>query len=128
MTAQDVGSGDVAVLATPTIVTLVERTAVQVLQGMLPHGLTTVGVGIDLTHDTPTVRGGIISVSVDLEPGTSRTLVFGFEARDDMGPVARGTHRRVIVDRARFMDRAETRRAAGHSIAKHESRRRRKAD
>ncbi len=119
MTARSVGSGDTDVLATPVIVRLVEQAALIALRGWLPPELTTVGTSVQMTHAAPTAVRGLIDVSVWLEPGTDRTLQFGFEADDGMGVVARGTHERVIVDRATFLERAESRRAAAHSRRKH---------
>jgi fluoroacetyl-CoA thioesterase len=118
MTARSVGSGDTDVLATPVIARMVEQAAMIVLRGWLPEDLTTVGTSLQLVHEAPTALRGQIEVAVWLEPGTSRTLQFGFDAEDGMGIVARGTHTRVIVDRATFLSKSDDRRAAAHTRRK----------
>ena len=110
LSAGRIGSGDLPVLASPSIVALVERTAVDCLQLRLPAELTTVGASFVLTHSAPTPVSAEISVSVSLEPGNSRKLRFGFIVADQAGEVARGSHVRVIVERDRFMRTAESRR------------------
>ena len=57
MTAARVGSGAVAVLATPQIVAMAERAAVLALDGRLPEGTTSVGASVALDHLAPTPVG-----------------------------------------------------------------------
>ncbi|HCO03021.1 MAG TPA: thioesterase [Actinobacteria bacterium] len=109
--AAAVGSGSVNVLATPEIVALVERTAVQLLDGHLPDGQTTVGTRIELDHLAPTPVGLAVSARVRLEAVEGRTLRFTFEVRDPAGEVAVGSHVRTLVDRVRFERGAARRRA-----------------
>jgi predicted thioesterase len=118
MTARSVGSGDVEVLASPSLITLVEQTAVRFIRPHFPPELTTVGTSVELKHEAATAERGHIEVEVWLEPGTDRRLRFAFKASDGMGTVARGTHERVIVDRSRFLDAAEERRAAADAKQK----------
>ncbi len=115
MTALSVGSGDVEVLASPILITLVEQTAVRAIRPHFPPELTTVGTSVELKHEAATVQRGHIEVEVWLEPGTDRRLRFGFKAYDGMGTVGHGTHERVIVERRRFLEAAEGRRAAAHA-------------
>jgi predicted thioesterase len=110
MTAERVGSGDLAVLASPELVAMVERAAVQLLRMGLPPRLTTVGASFALTHAAPTPVGAELSLRLTLEPGDSRKLRFVFSVDDDAGEIASGTHVRVIVERGPFMANAGTRR------------------
>jgi fluoroacetyl-CoA thioesterase len=57
MTAADMGSGDVPVLATPAVVALVERVAVAAVAGALEPGSTTVGARMEVDHLAPTPVG-----------------------------------------------------------------------
>lgn len=109
MTAEAMGSGDVPVLATPSIVASVERLAVASLAGALPPGTTTVGARVELDHIAPTPVGAMVSVTVRLEAVEGHRLTFEFEASDPGGTVARGSHTRVAVERAAFLDSATAR-------------------
>jgi fluoroacetyl-CoA thioesterase len=109
MTAEAMGSGDVPVLATPSIVASVERLAVASLTGALPPGTTTVGARVELDHVAPTAVGALVSLTVRLEATEGRRLTFGFEASDPSGTVARGSHVRVAVERGAFLDSARAR-------------------
>lgn len=121
MTAADVGSGDVPVLATPSLLALVERVAVAAIVGALEAGTTTVGARVELEHLAPTPVGTLVTVTARLDAVDGRKLRFSFEASDSGGLVARGTHLRVLVERDGFVAeaarRAESPPSAGGSRA-----------
>lgn len=103
MTAARVGSGDVAVLATPMVLALVERAAVAALNGALPDGATSVGASVELAHLAPTPVGSSVEARVRLEHVEGgRRLTFAFTVADPAGEMASGTHVRVVVDRSSF--------------------------
>ena len=108
MTAERLGSGDVAVLGTPAVLALVEAAAVAAV-GALSPGQTTVGVSVELEHLAPTAVGSSVIATATLVDIDVRRLSFSFEATDPGGPVAQGTHTRVIVDRERFLATARER-------------------
>jgi fluoroacetyl-CoA thioesterase len=109
MTASELGSGDVSALGTPAVVALVERAAVAAVAGSLDPGSTTVGARVELDHLAPTPPGAMVSATVRLEAVEDRRLTFSFEVSDPGGPVARGTHRRVVVGREAFQESARAR-------------------
>jgi predicted thioesterase len=113
MTADRVGSGSVAALATPMVLALVERAAVSSLAGRLPDGSTTVGASVELAHLAPTPVGATVTARTRLErvEGGKR-LTFSFSVSDPAGEVATGTHVRVVVDRERFEQTASGRRGS----------------
>ncbi len=111
MTAMRVRSGDVPVLATPMVLALVEGAAVRALEGKLPRGTTTVGVSVNLTHAAPTPVGETVEVRVRVDAVEERRVHFSFNASDAQGVVAFGVHQRAVIDRARFLEFAERRRA-----------------
>lgn len=108
-TASAMGSGDVAVFATPAVVALCERAAVAALASRLGPGQTSVGTNITLDHLAPTAPGRRVEARARLESVDGRMLHFDVEAHDGSGLVARGTHVRMVVDRARFLDGADER-------------------
>ncbi len=109
MTATALGSGDVDVLATPAVLALAEAASVAAVADHLDEGATTVGSHVDLHHLAPTPIGAIVIATSDLEDVDGRTLRFAFEVTDPGGPVARGTHTRIVVDRDRFLGTAHDR-------------------
>jgi predicted thioesterase len=111
MTAEAVGSGDVPVLATPWLLALVERAEVEGLSGRLGEGETSVGAAVELQHLAPTPVGAPVMARVRLVSVGDRSIDFEFEASDRRGPVARGRHRRVVVDRESFLGSARDRHA-----------------
>ena len=113
MTAAAVGSGDVPVLATPMVLALVERAAMEAVREQLAEGATTVGFSAVLAHLAPTPAGAKVSAHVLLDQVDGRRLRFRFTVSDAAGEVANGTHVRVIVNRKSFEAHADARRHAG---------------
>jgi predicted thioesterase len=101
-TASALGSGDVDVLGTPAVVALCERAAVAAVTPELEPGYTTVGTNVTIDLVAPTAVGRRVRATATLQRADGRTLHFDVEVTDASGPVARGTHTRVIVDRERF--------------------------
>jgi fluoroacetyl-CoA thioesterase len=105
-TAEEIGSGDVPVLATPMVLTLVERAAVAAVVPHLDPGTTTVGARVGLDHLAPTAVGARVAATARLEKVEGRRLRFSFEVSDARGVVARGLHDRVVVQRQAFLEQA----------------------
>jgi predicted thioesterase len=108
-TATKIGSGDVDVLGTPAVVALCERAAVAAIASSIETGRTSVGTSITLDHVAPTAIGRRVVAHAQLESVDGRTLQFAIDASDASGPIARGTHTRVVVDRERFLTAAAER-------------------
>lgn len=106
-TAEQVGSGDTAVYATPAMIALVEKTAVSVLEGCLEDGKTTVGTMINAKHLAATPVGMKVECECVLTELDGRRLAFEFKVHDECGLVAEGTHERFIVSKESFSKRAE---------------------
>jgi predicted thioesterase len=114
MTAAHVGSGTVSVLATPQVVALVERAAVALVDPSLPDGTTSVGVAVAIDHLAPTPPGVEVTTTVRVEQRDARKVRLSFVTADPGGEVARGSHVRVLVDRASFERQALARAAGAH--------------
>jgi fluoroacetyl-CoA thioesterase len=108
-TARWLGSGDVEVLGTPAVLALAEAAACAAVAGRLPEGRTSVGTRVELDHLAPTPPGATVMATATLTAVTGRTLDFELEVSDDTGVVARGRHRRAVVDRAAFLETASGR-------------------
>jgi fluoroacetyl-CoA thioesterase len=107
-TALAIGSGDVPVLATPRLITLVERASVQAIDGELPPDKTSVGYEVQVAHLSPTPVGAEVTAEATLEGVEGRRLTFRVSVTDARGLVAAGRITRVIVVRDRFIERAQS--------------------
>lgn len=108
-TAVSVGSGDVEVLGTPRLVALVEEACVRAVIASLGASDTTVGMQVQFEHVAPTPVGKRVWADAVLETVRGRRLSFKVAAHDDLGLIGAGRITRVIVDRQRFMERANNR-------------------
>lgn len=102
------GSGSLAVLATPAVVALMENAAAALADEVLgDEALTTVGTEIAIVHTSPTPLGAEISAEAELLENDGRTFRFAVRAWDKKGEIARGTHTRVSVKADKFQAKAD---------------------
>ena len=104
-TAEYIGSGDMAVLATPAMVALMENAAMLAVAPELPEGSTTVGSSISTTHLRPSAVGATVTARAELTEVDERKLTFRVEAYDGEQKIGEGEHIRYIVDREKFLSR-----------------------
>lgn len=102
-TARTMGSGDLAVFATPAMVALMEHAAMTAVAAALPEGSTTVGSEMNCSHIKPSKLGAVITATAVLTAVEGRKLTFTVGASDEQGIIGEGVHIRFIVDRERFM-------------------------
>lgn len=102
-TAAHMGSGDMAVFATPAMVALMENAAMLAVAPHLAEGETTVGSEMNTTHLKPSGLGMVVTATAILSAVEGRKLTFTVGARDGEGLIGEGTHVRFIVQRERFM-------------------------
>jgi inorganic pyrophosphatase len=108
MTAKSVGSGDLRVLATPVMATLVEQAACKCLEGCLQDNQTSVGTMIIVKHISPSPVGMEINITVTLDEIREKIMMFSAVISDECGQIGTCEHTRVIVDSERFMSKALT--------------------
>ena len=98
-----VGSGDLAVLATPVMISLMENAAMLAVADALSPGETTVGSEMSASHVRPTGVGDTVVAVARLVAVDGRRLEFEVEASDSRGVIGSGKHVRYIVGREKFM-------------------------
>ena len=103
--AAHVGSGDLRVLSTPSMIALMEEAAMRCVAPHLEEGQTTVGGHIAASHLKPTAHGRTITATATLTKVEGRKLQFTISASDGEGLIGEGEHTRFIVDREKFMAR-----------------------
>jgi predicted thioesterase len=106
-TAQAVGSGTLAVFATPSMIALMENTAYQSVASYLEPGQSTVGTSIQVRHSSATPVGMEVRCETELIEVDRKRLVFSVKAYDAAGLIGEGTHERFIVEDQRFLSRAQ---------------------
>jgi predicted thioesterase len=104
-TAEYIGSGDLAVLATPAMCALMENAAMMAVAPHLEAGQTTVGTALNIEHLRATPIGKTVTATAVLTEVDGRKLSFNIAARDEKGIIGEGTHTRFVVDRERFMEK-----------------------
>ena len=105
VTAIAMGSGDMAVLATPAMMALMENAAMLAVADHLPEGSTTVGGHISTSHLKPSKVGETVTATATVTRVEGKKIEFKVEAHCGDTLLGEGTHLRFIVDREKFMSR-----------------------
>jgi predicted thioesterase len=106
-TAPFVGSGRIAVLATPVMINLFEAAALAAVEHLLPSGHQSLGIHLDVSHTAATPVGLRVTASAEVLRLEGRTVTFRVEARDPFEVIGGGTHQRVVVSVERFDARVQ---------------------
>jgi fluoroacetyl-CoA thioesterase len=106
-TAPRVGSGRVAVLATPVMINLFEAAALAAVEDLLPAGHQSLGIHLDVRHFAATPVGMRVTATAEVTAIDGRTVSFRVEARDEKEVIGDGNHQRVVVNVARFDERVK---------------------
>jgi predicted thioesterase len=86
-----------AVLSTPRLIGLIERTARESLYPFLDADERTVGIEIELRHSAPTPLGAPVTCTTRVIQAEGVQVTFQFEVRDAQEVVARGLHKRAVI-------------------------------
>lgn len=106
-TAAFVGSGRIAVLATPVMINLIEAAALAAVEHLLPGGHQSLGIKLDISHTAATPVGLRVTATAEVLHVEGRTITFRVEARDEFEPIGGGSHQRVVVSVERFDERVQ---------------------
>ena len=101
-TAYALGSGNVKVYSTPSLIALLEAAAIDALQSRLEAGQTSVGTSLNIRHVAATPIGMTVNAAATLKEVDGRRLVFEVSASDEVELIGQGTHERFLVDHERF--------------------------
>lgn len=103
MTARALGSGNVDVYATPSMIALMETAAVAAIDPLLPAGKVSVGVMVEVQHIAATGVGHDVRAQAEVTEVQGRQVTFRVQAWEDNVLIGQGTHSRFVVDTASFM-------------------------
>lgn len=104
-TASAYGSGDVDVFATPAMIALMEMTARNSIQDLLPDGYTTVGTEVNIKHLKASAIGNRVRCESEVLDVNGNKINFKVQVWDDTILVGDGTHTRAIVKLEKFISK-----------------------
>jgi predicted thioesterase len=106
-TAPRVGSGRVAVRATPVMINMIEAASLKAVEHLLPAGYQSLGTRLDVKHYAATPVGMKIKATAEVVRVEGREIYFVVRAEDEKEPIGDGTHERVAVNVERFAKRVQ---------------------
>ncbi|MCP3687215.1 MAG: thioesterase family protein [Gammaproteobacteria bacterium] len=108
---------DLRVYATPALVGHMELTCRDFLLEHLDEAEDSVGTRVEIDHIAPTMADMWVEIKVTLASIEGRMVSFNFEATDQLEPIAKGQHKRFIVDKGKTAERlaAKAEKASGGS-------------
>jgi len=106
-TAPRVGSGRVAVLATPVMINLIEAASLAAIEHLLPEGYQSLGTVLNVRHIAATPVGMKVRARVEVVKVEGRNVFFSAECKDEKELVGDGRLERVVVNVAKFAQRVQ---------------------
>ncbi len=104
-TAAEVGSGSLLVYATPCMVALMEGAACEAIAACMGENQTSVGIELSIQHTAATPVGMEVRAEAEVTAVEGKIITFTLKAFDEAGEIGHGTHKRVIVNSQKFLDR-----------------------
>jgi fluoroacetyl-CoA thioesterase len=96
-----------AVLSTPNLIGILERTARQTLAPYLEPDERSVGAEVELRHFAPTPLGQHVTCTARVIVVEAKSVTFQIEARDEREVIARGLNKRAIIRVGSFAKRVQ---------------------
>jgi fluoroacetyl-CoA thioesterase len=100
-----------AVLATPWLVAYLEHAARDAIAPYLDDHERSVGTFIEIEHLAPTPEGFDVTFRAGVIQAVGPVVTFQVEAHDGVEVIAKGLHRRRVIDVDRFARRVERKRS-----------------
>ena len=93
------------VLATPVMIMMMENAALNAIKPYLEAGESAVGTRVDVRHLAATPAGRTVTADAEVTRVAGRQIAFRIEAADGVQPIGTGSHERMLIELARFIDR-----------------------
>lgn len=107
-TAAEVGSGTLLVYATPCMAALMEGAACEAIADVMDENQTTVGTELNIQHLSATPVGLEVRAEAEVIAVEGKVITFQLRAFDEAGEIGSGTHKRVLVNSQKFLEKAYT--------------------
>ena len=105
-TAKYIGSGDLNVLATPSLVAFMENSAKTFLNSFLTQDLGSVGSNININHIAPTLINKEITILGEITKIIKdKIVIFNLEAFEGEKKIGDASHTRVIINNEKFINK-----------------------
>lgn len=105
-TAKFMGSGDLDVLATPSLVAFMENAAKNYLNTFLTEDLGSVGSNININHIAPTLVNKEITINGEITKIIKeKIIIFSLEAYENDKKIGDAEHTRVIINNKKFISK-----------------------
>ena len=105
-TAKFMGSGDLDVLATPSLVAFMENSAKNYLNSFLTEDLGSVGSNININHIAPTLVGKKITIQGEIiQIIKEKIIIFSLKAFENDKKIGDAEHTRVIINNQKFISK-----------------------
>ena len=99
------------VYGTPELGRDIEHACRDLLLEHAQAGEDSVGIEIALRHTAATLLGMEVEITATVTAVEGRKVTFDFSAKDELEPIAEGTHARFVVDVARTFERLKAKAA-----------------
>jgi fluoroacetyl-CoA thioesterase len=93
------------VLATPVMIMAMENAALNAIKPFLGPGESAVGTRVEVLHLAATPAGRQVVAGAQVTKVDGRRIEFKIDATDGVTSIGTGTHERIVVDMARFIER-----------------------
>lgn len=104
--AKNMGSGDLEVLATPSLVAFMENAAKNHLNTFLTVDYGSVGSNININHVAPTLIGKKIIITGKItQVIKDKIIIFSLEAFENDKKIGDAEHTRVIINNEKFISK-----------------------
>ncbi len=103
--ASELDSSLAQVMSTPTMIGMMELAAINAIYTCYDAGESSVGMSIEVSHLAATPPGHRVRAEAELTKAEGRRLEFAVTAFDETEQIGSGTHRRAVIDAAKFTDR-----------------------
>ena len=91
-------AGHVNKFSTPSMISLMERAAIEAIQGYLEEGKTSVGYEVNVRHLAPADLGATIIAHAELLEIDRNRLNFRVEAYEGERKIGEGPHWRAVIN------------------------------
>jgi len=105
--AKHLGSGNVNVLSTPSLILFMEEACRIFADSMLNENQTTVGIHVDIYHVKACPVGDSVKVKAKVLRIDKRKIAFWVEAWRKNELIGYGLHERYIINKEAFMSKLE---------------------
>lgn len=106
MSAKNMGSGDLDVLATPALVAIVENFSKSLID--LKDSETSVGTFFDIVHLKATKIGSFVDVKITKIEINNKKALFEYEVFEKEKLIAKGVHKRAVVETSSFLEKLDS--------------------